>query len=212
MTIQQIYEKYSTPKNLQGHMLRVGALSKIICDNWTGQDINKLEIIKACALHDIAKPVSFDVSPENLLRYKISPEDQINLIELQKFIKTKYGDDEHKASVGMCKDIGMDTVGLRVLDNIEWFYIPELLKVNDLESLASIYCDMRIGPKGILNIQERIGNLISRYTPDKYAHNDFERNGQNLEQKIQEFVSIDLNSITDENLNSLFPVLLNLEI
>lgn len=45
MNIVEIYNKYYLPKNLQMHMLRVAACSKMIIDNWNGPKIDKEEIL-----------------------------------------------------------------------------------------------------------------------------------------------------------------------
>ena len=39
--IMEIYEKYYIPEQLQLHMLRVAACSKLITDNWEGKEIDK---------------------------------------------------------------------------------------------------------------------------------------------------------------------------
>lgn len=46
MNISEVYKKYMTPKNLQEHMLRVAALSKIVGDNWTGSTNDRKHILK----------------------------------------------------------------------------------------------------------------------------------------------------------------------
>lgn len=208
MNVRQTYEKYFTPKNLQEHMLRVASLSKIICDNWIGSKIDMEAVIKACSLHDIAKPMTFDVSKQ--AQYGASPIEIANLENLQKLIKISYGSVEHEATIKMCQDVGMDKKSVNFVKNLEWKYIPRLFKNNDIESLIPIYCDMRIGPKGILSLQERFDDLKKRVSADNYEDNV--KNGKALEQKIKENVKIDLNSITDNNLNSLFTEILDLEI
>lgn len=208
MTVQQVYEKYSTPKNLQEHMLRVAALSKIICDNWTGKNINGSAIIIACLLHDIAKPMKFDITKQSGFGM---PQDEILKLEkLQKFIKDKYGDDEHTNTIGMSKDVGIKEDSIQIIENLEWKYTNRLLTENDTESLIAVYCDRRVGPKGVLSLQQRLDDLKVRAMVDYY--DDYVKNGEILEMTLQEFVSVKLNSITDENLNPYFPGLLNLQI
>jgi hypothetical protein len=210
MNVRQVYEKYSTPKNLQEHMLRVAALSKIILDHWTGQKVDKTAVMQTCALHDMAKPLIFDVAKQ--AQYGMLPEDIANLEKLQAFLKSKYGFTEEEAVVGMCKDIGMTQEGIRIIENLErqWKSIPRLIKANDINSLIPTYCDMRIGPRGILTLQARLEDLNNR--GGAVSHEDNVRNGKIAEQKIKENVDIDLDSITDRELNTLFPKLLNLEI
>lgn len=191
MNVRQDYEKFTTPKNLQEHMLRVAVLSKIIFNKWTGPTINENAVLKACALHDVAKPITFDIAKQ--AQYGMPPKDIENLEKLQKFIIGKYGIDEHKASVGICKDLGMEIKAIEILENIEWKYIPDLFKTNNIEPLVAIYCDMRIGPKGILTMQERINDLKKRVGEGGYNYKEFEKDGKDLEQKMRENTNIDLN-------------------
>lgn len=208
MTVAQLYEKYMTPKNLQEHLLRVAALAKIICDNWTGEPLNNHAVVATCAVHDIAKPITFDVTKQ--AQYGMPQEDIDKLTVLQKTVIEKFGDNEHKATVGISKDSGLEGDGLRLLENLEWEYIPRLISVKDTESLLPIYCDMRIGPNGILTLNKRFEDLRNRKVT--YYHKDSVRDGAALEEYLRPNVKIDLNSITDAQLNSLFPELLNLEI
>ena len=77
--------------------------------------------------------------------------------------------------------------------------------------MVSIYSDMRIGPKGVLSFAERIADLKKRAdTSDDY--DTFFENGKVLEKEIQKNVSLDLNKISDQDLNSYFAELLNMEI
>jgi hypothetical protein len=208
MTVRQVYIEYQTPENLQTHMLRVAALSEIITENWTGINIDKEAIITACAIHDIAKPVAFDIAKQ--AQYGMPEKEIENLKQLQIRIKAKYGSDEHRATVGIAKDIGGSPEMVRLLDNVEWSYAPKLISENDLNSLIPIYCDMRIGPKGIMSLKDRINDLSKR-TEGKDAENNM-KYGEAAETEIRKYVSIDLNSVTDEQLNRKFEELQKLEI
>ena len=159
-TVKEIYTQYQIPKSLQEHMLCVAGLASIIVDSWKGVDIDKKAIIEVCIFHDIAKPMKFVLSKQ--ADFGMSEKDIEKLRILQEELKRKYGDDEHKATLGICKEIGFSPKMLSLLDNLEWEFTPRLLKTNDIESLIPIYCDMRIGPKGILPLKERIAELEKR--------------------------------------------------
>jgi hypothetical protein len=208
MTVKDVYLKFSTPKNLQEHMLRVAALSKIITDNWTGPTLNSLPIVKTCALHDTAKPMTFDINKQ--AAYGATPDEITKLSDLQNLIKSKYGLVEHEAVIEMYKDLNMEENCIRLIKNFEWIYIPRLVGENDYESLICNYCDMRIGPKGILGLQQRLDDLKVRMGGEQYEEDT--KNGKLVEPLIMENTNIDLNSITDDDLNSLFPEILSLSI
>src|SRR5688572_19449645 len=102
MKIEEVYEKFQTPTLLRTHMKLVGALAKLICANWTGPEINKEDVINVAFLHDIAKPLTFDL--EKQASYGMSPEQIDELAKLQELIRTKYSPVEHDAAVKMVVD------------------------------------------------------------------------------------------------------------
>ena len=196
------------PKNLQEHMLRTAALAEIILENWTGKELDNNSIVQTCAFHDIAKPMTFDLAKQ--ADFGMSEEDIKKLGELQVRIKKDFSSDEHTATVKICEKIGLSETSVKLAENLEWEYIPRLLKVNDIESLIPIYCDMRIGLKGILTLDERLEDLKERTNADEYEENV--KNGKALEELIKNNTEIDVDSITDEQINERFEKLLNIEI
>ena len=196
------------PNNLQEHHLRVAALAEIILENWTGSEMDKVSIIQACTLHDIAKPITFDLAKQ--AQFGMSPEDIDRLEKHQIRLKSQYGEDEHHCTVKICEEIGLSPTAVKLVDNLEWKYIPRILQESDISSLIPIYCDMRIGPKGILPLNTRLEKLKNRTSSDEYEENV--RNGNTVEQLIQEKTSINLNSITESQLEARFDQLLSLEI
>lgn len=208
MKVKQIYKEYMVPQNLQEHMIRVAALAEIILAHWTSKKVDKKAVVHACLFHDIAKPMTFD--PSKQTQFGMPPKNIAKLKELQKRIKEDYGTDEHHATVKICEDIGLISAAVKLVDNLEWKRVPKLLKENDIESLIPIYCDMRIGPKGILSLEERLKELKERVSVKDYADNV--KNGTVLEQLIRTNAEIDLNSVSDIQLNNRFKKLLNTEI
>lgn len=209
MKVSKIYEEYMVPKNLQDHMLRVTAFGEIIVEQWKGSaEIDRNSIINACLFHDIAKPMNFILS--NQARYGMSAEDILKLDKLQRRLKSAYGTNEHNATVKICTDIGLDLTSVRLVDNLEWEFIPRLLTGADIPALIPIYCDMRIGPNGILSLTERLLDLKDR-TDGKFNEESV-KNGRALENLIQQNLKIDCNSINNIHLNERFERLLNTEI
>jgi hypothetical protein len=196
MTVKQIYSEYLLPENLQHHMLRVAGLAQIIT---TDQNV-----ILACLFHDIAKPINFDLAKQ--ARFGMSPADISELAGLQIRLVGKFGPDEHQATVGICREIGLNPQAVKLVDNLEWKYIPELLQLGDPVPLIPIYCDMRIGPKGILSLSQRIEDLKSRAGEEDF--DSYLKNGLELEHMLQSQVSLDLNTITNADLESQFNQLL----
>lgn len=208
MRIKEIYTKYKTPTNLQEHMLRAGALAAIILDHWIGKSLDQKSIVQTCLLHDIAKPMTFNLSEQP--RFGASTLELKNLKKLQKDLKEKYGKNEYRASLEICREVGCKPKVIKLLETLEWDYIAPLLKKNNMEALIPYYCDMRIGPQGILSLQARLDDLHQRRNLKDYDQR--RQNGIILEQKIKENVDFDLVLITDNQLNARFHKLLNIEI
>jgi hypothetical protein len=200
MTVSEAYKEYIIPRNLGEHMLRVAALARIITDNWNGSKLEAIDIVKACALHDLAKPMTFDLAKQ--AQFGMSQEEIDDLASLQNRLKTSYGENEHHASVKLCQDLGCNQQSVKIADNLEWSYIPQLIERGETESLIAIYSDMRIGPKSILLLLDRLTELKNRTDSKEYNQNVV--NGTKLEQLIQQNCSLDLTSVTEYQLESLF--------
>lgn len=208
MKTKQIYDNYMIPQNLQKHMLSVASLAEILHEHWMGKEVDNQAIIQACIFHDAAKPMTFDLSKQ--AQFGMSASDINRLKEFQGRLKSKYGSEEHHATIKICEEIGLSPIAIKLVNNFEWSYIPRLLEVDDIESLIPIYCDMRIGLKGILSLNERLSELKERVSAKDYEENV--KNGSALEQKIKNNVRLDINSITDDQINKRFENLLNAEI
>jgi hypothetical protein len=160
MKTKNIYEKFNTPKGLQEHMLRVAAIGEIIMDNWIGSEIDKDAILFSLLFHDIAKPVTFEITKQK--KYAANTNEYQQIIDAIQSLREKYGSDEHGAVEQIFKEIGASEEALNILNNLEWSYLPRLIDENEIKYLLAIYCDMRVGPKGILPIKTRLEDLSVR--------------------------------------------------
>ena len=59
-SINKIYTQFRIPPNLQQHMFRVASVAKIICNNWTGKELNQNDIVCVCLIHDLGNIVKYD--------------------------------------------------------------------------------------------------------------------------------------------------------
>lgn len=198
MQLQEIYIKYKTLPNLQLHMLRVSAVARIILDNWIGENVDKQAIIKACLLHDIAKPITFDMSKQ---RYYAKNDQELEEIEYcHNFLLSNYGKEEYPALQKIGKEINLNSKTLELLSDLDWQYIKNFLDKDKTESLIPIYCDMRISPEGIVTINHRLQDLKNRTEKEnKHQYVD----GGNLEAVIKKNTNMDLSSITDQQIEEI---------
>lgn len=205
MTLRDIYTIYFIPHNLAQHHLRVAALAQLIGEHWQGPALDFPAIVEACTAHDLAKPMTFDLAKQ--AQFGMSAAEIARLEQYQIRLKTQYGENEHHTTLALMQEIGCSAKAIHLVDNLEWKYIPRLIQVNDLESLIPIYSDMRIGPNGILPLLERLQELKDRTDAKEYEANV--QNGTAVEALLKKQITIDLNAITDEQLNAHFEDLLN---
>ncbi|MFO0703986.1 MAG: HD domain-containing protein [Patescibacteria group bacterium] len=206
MKIADIYTKYLLPKNLQEHMFRVAAIATIITENWKGEDIPKEDVVNVCLFHDIAKPLTFTEEKQKM--YGTSEEEIANIKKFKQIITAKYGSEEHHATLAICKEEGLNERAIGIMHEFEWKNMQKMFDTNNLPVQIVLYCDMRIGPNGILPLQERLKNIETRYGKG-LDHEMFMRLGLQLEKVIQEKTKIELNLIQENDLETHFSTLQN---
>ncbi len=142
--------------------------------------------------------MNFD--PNKQAKFGMSPGEIDHLATLQTYLRTHFDPIEHNAVVKICQEIGCGAKTVELVNNLEWEYTSRLLNENNFESLIPIYCDMRIAPNGIQPLLDRMNELKNR-DHDSNRMDDLAVAGQKLEQELQEKVSIDLNKVTNEQIN-----------
>jgi len=202
MTIEEIYEKYKIPINLQEHMLRVAAVGQIICKNLkSNMDIDKELLIKTLLLHDMGNILKFDFSKTNFL----SEPDKKRIRkfkEAQKKMRKKYGNDTDKVTVLIIQEITSDKRISDLCTNSHGQHAKDFINTEEWERKISYYADMRIGPFGVLSVSKRFDDLIERNQSKKILLEQYRQECLEIEKQLQERTSIDLNQITDVMVNN----------
>jgi len=194
MNVQSLYAQYQVPTNLQQHMLRVAAVAQIIVSAWHGPPIHPTAIIQTCLFHDIAKPVTFDMAKQ---RQFLSTDEEIEAVaSLKAWLIKTYGENEHQAAKKIFSEMQLSPRSLTLVDHLEWSYIPRLLAEKDIESLIPIYADMRVGPQGILSLEDRLNDLVSRATVDNPEQ--LRDSGLQLEKLLQTYTHVSLLEINND--------------
>lgn len=208
MTVKNIYTNYQIPPNLQKHQLRVASLSQILGENWKGEKLD-VDAIALCGLfHDMANIIKYNFDKPQLFKEEGKRVDYWR--QIQKEYLKKYGTNIHKATLTICQEIGLSKKVLQLIENLEWDNTLKVLKENNFSSAIMIYCDMRIGPFGILPLKERMKNLKTRVVT--HDMEKMERAGKLLEKTLQENIKININAIKDSQINSRFKELLGREV
>lgn len=222
MKIKEIYKIYLVPPNLQQHMLRVAGISKVIAENWRGATLDIETIITACLVHDIGNILKFDL--ENKAYFLGEEEKNLEYWKKVKLeMSQKYGPDEHDATATICGELRLDSKALWVVNNWGFGNFDKVLQSANLAYKICVYSDHRIGPFGVVDLKDRFSEQRKRYEEHKYKSSDTSAHlseraeylidcAYRIEQQLQKNISKDLNSISDQEVETNFSLFLEQEI
>lgn len=156
-TIGDIYTHFKIPPQLQLHQLRVAAVGKIVSDALSA---DTRTVVLACLLHDMGNIIKFrlDRFPEFL-----EPEGHAYWKEVQDDYKKKYGTDEHVATLMICDELGVSDRVLTCIRAVGMTKVHSNLSEGTREECITNYADLRVGPRGLVSIVERIADGKARY-------------------------------------------------
>lgn len=174
-------------------MCRVAAVAQMITDNWKSVLPNNTEIVKACLIHDIAKPITFDPTKQHL--YINDPNDLNDVLDVINYLRSKYGLVEHEALSKICVELDLSETVKNIVDLGEWNNTSLLVEKNNILPLILIYSDMRIGPDGLMNLEDRLNNLILREPQKKAEIESLRQNVIEMENYLQRHTNIYLKDI-----------------
>lgn len=197
-----IYSKYKIMPTLQQHQLRVAAVAKQICDA-IAEPLDKEGVVDVCLVHDMGNIIKFDltyfpdfVQPEGLEYWQAVKAEYIQ----------KYGSEEHVATEMICEELGLSETERTYLALTGFSRIIKALNTGSLEQKICCYCDQRVGPRGVLTVQERLIEGRKRYEGRKdkaMVSEQFEELAdalRKLEQEIFSHTTIAPSDITDESI------------
>lgn len=196
MNATELYKECQIPPNLQRHMLEVAAVAQAICDNWSGETIDKSLVVKVALLHDLG----------NLIKFKrpfigeIEKDAQL-WMEIQNKLKEEFNDDVHQATMGLARKAISDESILRELNLTGQTGSTDKFKT--LEARIIQLADMCVSPIGIVGPQERIDDLIKRYG-EKVDQTDIRRHKENVQ-----FISGRLSISLEDLIASISPQAIN---
>ena len=169
--IGDIYKDYKIMPNLAMHQLRVAAVAMRICDS-LDIEISKDEIIKACLFHDMGNIIKFDLdhfpewnNPEGTEYWQGIKNDYIS----------KYGNNEHKASLQIAKELGLSSNIIGLIDCVDSSSIEIIRKEDNFAKKICIYSDNRVTPHGIVSTEERSLEAKERYKDHPHAFDEESR-------------------------------------
>jgi predicted HD phosphohydrolase len=168
-TSREIYAHYRIMPALQLHQLRVAAVGKLICDNFSfgggpasgGQKpINTHDVVLACLFHDMGNIIKSDLSQfPNFLE----PQGREYWENVKKQFIEKYGSDTHTATVAMAHEIGLPRTVVAYIDGFGFSRLGATRASTSYEQKIAEYSDLRVSPHRICSMEERLAEAHARY-------------------------------------------------
>jgi HD superfamily phosphohydrolase len=219
MNILEIYKKYKIMPNLQLHMLRVGAVASLVCKNFKNEhkrsfmvgSENYNNIVAATLLHDMGNILKFELT---LFPEFTQPEGLEYWESVKKEYAVQWGPNEHVATENIIKNITNNKKVLQLSGETGFSKVVSVLNEENILKMICNYADMRVGPKGVLTLQERIQDGEKRHQKNNSASKkigvDFAVTVeaiQQIEKILFENLIITPENINDESVNKEIEIL-----
>lgn len=197
MIVGELYDKYDLMPQLRLHQLRVGGVVKTLT--------NDHDSIITALLHDMGNIVKFDLD---------NPIIDINNLDhwknVQKNTIKKYGNEAHVATYKILSESGLDRYA-KYLKEESRTYDMETDKLNQsffsnlsMPALTTLYADLRVSINGVVSMEERINDLVTRYSAPRVEAVW----GDMLEKIIRDKFGVDPKEITEYKVSKFFDQLL----
>jgi hypothetical protein len=210
VTIHDVYKKYSIPLNLQTHMFRVAAVGSLI-SNHLNQAIDQEVIVKTLLLHDMGNILKMNFQKLDFFE----PADLSRLdhyLKIKQQFLEKYGPDPDQATLKIIQEITNNQKILYLIKHSHGNHLDDFINSNQWELKICYYADMRIGPFGLISLDERFTDLKKRYSHELKALERYHRQASKIEAKLQAVTAIDLTHITSSEVETIASSLLNTKI
>ena len=185
------------------HQIRVAAVAMQICESLDIDiELDKENIIKACLLHDMGNIIKFNLNnfpeqnkPEGIEYWQTVKDEYIS----------KYGKNEHQASMEIGKELGISSRILDLVYCVDSASVGKIADGDDFSQKVCMYADGRVTPYGVVSIEERSMEAKERYKNHPYAFNEenrlhFNKNLNSIEKQIFSHTKIKPEDITDDSI------------
>ena len=192
-----IYREYAIPENLQMHMLRVTACSKLIVDNWHGQKLNEASLYRVLLLHDMG----------NIVKISGSEISDRNFQQIRKHFIEAYGYDDHAVSEAIGLELGLSEHEIYIMKNKIFILNDHIVDCQEYELKIGAYCDQRVAPESVMPLLGRLNEAKERYKdkPGSSMNNPktdyLIQCAVKIEKQVMEYCDILPEQINDENIS-----------
>lgn len=178
---------------------------QLISKHRTGSEIiNRNNLISAALVHDMGNIVKFTFSEDtmSLLEWV---EDLTLLKKIQQDMHQKYWQDDHQANLSICKELGIHSNIINIVDAVDFNNIIEHSFSSHPYQILITYTDLRVAPFSVVSVKERLDESAKRYgRKDRAEHAECSMQfANNHEKDIFKNCSIEPEDINDETVNPL---------
>lgn len=164
-TVKDIYTAYKIMPMLQLHQLRVAAVGKLVCAHFK-EAVNADDVVLACLFHDMGNILKFDFS---VFPDSVQPEGLAYWEGVKEEFRSKYGDEQHQATLTIAKELGLLEPVLACIDSVAFSKAETVLESGSWGEKICKYADGRVSPMGIRSLDERLREARKRYAGRKTA-------------------------------------------
>lgn len=200
--IQKIYDDYRIPSQLRAHMFRVASVGVLIARAYQLPDDDVDEIRSALLLHDMGNIIKFNL--EHFPQF-LEPQGLAFWQEVQRDYCERYGADEHRAHVVIARELGASLRVCKLIDMIEFKNVCLHCDHDNLPAKICMYADLRVGPFGVISLDERLEDGRKRYGLTAGLERwDLVECVKVLETQIFQDIGLDAESINDKEIALLY--------
>ena len=161
MTVSDIYTRYPVTPNLARHMLRVGAVTRLILDHWSGPALEERTMMKIALLHDTGNILKFDFEGHPHLLEEEQPN-----VQRWKALQAEWAarfPDENAMTYAIAAECGMHPGEIAMMRDLGYGLMDRIAQEERFERKIVKYADMRAAPFGILPLKDRLEEGNKRY-------------------------------------------------
>lgn len=216
MTISEIYARYPITPNLARHMLRVGAVTRMIMDHWTGPRLQTETILRIALLHDTGNILKFDFDGHPHLLEEEAPNVE-HWKNLQHEWATRFIN-EDEMTYAIATECGLSESEVNMMKHMGYALMDRIAQEKPFERRIVKYADMRAAPFGILPLSERLEEGHRRYlnhptiTIDLSKTQALEQAAFQVERDIMQHCTITPIDITEEAVRPIMETLKSYDI
>lgn len=208
MKIEEIYNKYRVPPNLQEHMIRVASVGVYIADTWEKpEELDRDSIVLALLFHDTGNLIKFDFKDPNLLGKEQARIHYWKSVQAE--MKAKY-QDEQVATIEIAKEVGLNKKAFELLLAVGSSKLKDAIETDDWNKKIVCYSDFRVDPHGFVTVNQRFDDIVTRYAGGTHNLADTEEVNRRrklcleLEKQLQTKSSKNLNYLNKSKLQGYF--------